>query len=192
MLDALANHVQLALEPGASLGIGHVTRGADEELLKDRLRGAGAVADQAIVGRHIAPPEEALPFLVDDPGNHLLHDVAVTPVVRQEYEADAVRSGRRQLEGCDFPEKRVRCLDQNPGAVAGVRLAAAGSAVLQIDEHVEGISNDLMRPLSFDVHDETHAARIVFRAGVVQTLSGRRTAVVRAEHNRNIVQGRTP
>ncbi len=58
-------------------------------------------------------------------------------VTRQEHEAAAVVLGRRQGDaqaGALTAEELVRHLDQDAGAVAGVRLAAAGAAMEQVDQ----------------------------------------------------------
>ena len=65
VLDALADHVQLALEARAIARRRRRLR-RNEHLLEDRLRRARARADQAVVGRHVAPAEQALPFFLDD------------------------------------------------------------------------------------------------------------------------------
>jgi hypothetical protein len=65
-------------------------------------------------------------------------------------------------------------LDQDARAVAGVGLAAAGAAVLQIDEHLEAALNDGVRTLSLYIDDEADATRVVLESGVIQALGLRR------------------
>jgi hypothetical protein len=56
----------------------------------------------------------------------------------QEHQAGAVRSGRGQRERHRVAEKAIRRLDEDAGAVAGVRIRSAGAAVFEVDEEVEG------------------------------------------------------
>ncbi len=53
---------QLALEVKAGAEVGQAWAAADEYLTHDRLTGGGRRPQRAIVGRHIAPAEEHLPF----------------------------------------------------------------------------------------------------------------------------------
>ena len=95
------------------------------------------------------------------------------PFDRQEDHADAVlaRRGQREAECRRFArEKLVRNLNQQAGAVAGFRIAAAGAAVRQVDEDLNALFDDVVGFLAFDVGDETHAAGIVLVARVVKSL----------------------
>jgi hypothetical protein len=42
----------------------------------------------------------------------------------------------------------------------------------QVDENLQRLFDDRMRPLTFDMDDEAHATRIVFVGGIVQSLGG--------------------
>src|SRR5438093_1600263 len=79
VLDALADHVQLALEAGRIIISGACRRRAarDENLFEDRLDRRRARSNRAVVGRHVAPPEQVLPFLGHDPHHQLLGGGAV-------------------------------------------------------------------------------------------------------------------
>ena len=70
VLDSLANDVQLALEERAIAQCGVTAR--NEHMLEDGLRRAGARADHGVVRRHVAPPDQALSFLVDDRRDQIL------------------------------------------------------------------------------------------------------------------------
>jgi hypothetical protein len=67
----------------------------------------------------------------------------------------------------------VRDLDQDSGAVAGVVLAAAGTAVIQVHQRLQTIANQLMRLSPLQIDDESHTATVVFVTRVIKTL-GRR------------------
>ena len=99
-------------------------------------------------------------------------------IAREEDEPGAVLALGRQLE----PEPRglaaeepIGHLDQDARAVARVRLAAARAAVQQVDEHLQRLLDDRVRPLAFDVDDEPHPARVMLERGIVQTLSWRQS-----------------
>ena len=86
-----------------------------------------------------------------------------TPVLGGRGEGNARRAGR-------FLEERVRFLEENAGAVAGVGFAPAGAAMVQIQEHLEGLLDDGVGLPAFDVDDKSHAAGIVLEPRVVQAL----------------------
>ena len=72
-------------------------------------------------------------------------------------------------------EEAVRHLDQDAGAVAGVLLAAAGAAVLEVQEDLEPLLDDACDLRPFDVDHEADAAGVVLVLRVVKTLRrGRR------------------
>ena len=52
---------------------------------------------------------------------------------REEDETPAVGAGRRQRKAEHFAQKAVRHLNEDARSVAGIRLAAAGAAVFEID-----------------------------------------------------------
>src|SRR5262249_8351545 len=76
-------------------------------------------------------------------------------------------------------------LNQDAGAVAGVHLAAARAAVLEVDEDLKRLPDDRVGALSLDVHDEADATRVVLGVGIVQPLGGRRT-IVRIRHGAGV------
>ena len=70
--------------------------------------------------------------------------------MRQEDEAGAVVADGRQLEAERLrAEEDVRHLDQQARAVARVGFAAAGAAVLEIDEQFETLLDDRVRRFPF-------------------------------------------
>ena len=137
-LEPLADDVELALE-----GVGVLRRAAaaDEGVAHARLDGPGARAQRCVVGRERPPAQEDLPFLGDDPLEELHAEFLLGRVGRGEERADAVVLGLGQLDP-QRPAARgqelVGNLDQDPGAVAGVVLAAAGAAVVQVDQRRAG------------------------------------------------------
>jgi len=81
---------------------------------------------------------------------------------RRQLDADALASwaGRREASGRDA------------GAVAGVHLAAAGAAVFEVQQHLDGVADDTVALLPLDVGDETDATGVVLVGGIVQALLG--------------------
>ena len=72
-------------------------------------------------------------------------------------------------------EERVRRLDEDAGAVAGIGFAAAGAAVLQVMQDLDGLLNDVVRLAALDVDDEADAAGVVLELRIVKPLLGRWT-----------------
>ncbi len=95
---------------------------------------------------------------------------------RQEHHADAVLAGWRQREaqaGALAREELMRDLDQQAGAVAGHRIAAAGAAVRQVDQDLDALEDDVVRLFPFDVGHKADAAGVALAGGVIQALRGR-------------------
>ena len=61
-------------------------------------------------------------------------------------------------------------MQQDPGTVATVRLRTGGTAVLEVLEGGEPVSNDLVRPSALDIGHHRHTARVGLVLGVVETL----------------------
>ena len=102
---------------------------------------------------------------------------------RQEDHADAVLAGcgQREAELRAFArEELVRDLDQDAGAVAGFRIAAAGAAMRQVDEDLNALLDDVVAFVAADVGDEADAAGIVLMRRIVKPLR-RRETVFRVE-----------
>ena len=86
-------------------------------------------------------------------------------VGRGEERTDAVVFGLGQLDPqrpAPRDEELVGDLDQDAGAVAGVVLAAAGAAVVQVDERRQAVADQLVRFPPLQVDDE--ARRRSYRA----------------------------
>ena len=73
----------------------------------------------------------------------------------------------------DLLEERVRHLHQHAGAVAGVGLAAAGAAMVEIAQDLDGLLQDLVGLAALHVDDEADAAGVVLELRIVETLFAR-------------------
>jgi hypothetical protein len=67
----------------------------------------------------------------------------------------------------------MRNLDQNAGAVARFRVASARAAMRQVDQDLNPFQNDFVAFFPANAGDKPNSARIMFVAGVVETLCGR-------------------
>jgi hypothetical protein len=61
--------------------------------------------------------------------------------------------------------------------------------VLEIDQHLQGVADDLMGALALYVYDEADAAGVMFGGGIVQTSIARRIC---CEHGRHILPPPAP
>ena len=150
VLEALADDVELALEGERVRRRRGGVAEADEDLAEDRLGPARRVAEGRIVGRDVAPAEDDLILVADQRLEARDQIVALRRVVRQEDEAGAVAAllGQREAErGGDLAQEPIGDLDQDAGAVAGVDLAAAGAAVLEVVQQLEALRDDRARGL---------------------------------------------
>ena len=119
-------------------------------------------------------PRTVKPFfprdLLDDP---LANQTRVL-IHRQEHHPDAVSAwfGQRKPQFPAFAsEKFVRDLDQDARSIARFRIAAAGSAMGQIDENFDALADDFVRLLPVEIDHETHPAGVMFMARVVESLA---------------------
>jgi len=63
---------------------------------------------------------------------------------------------------------------RNARTVAGVRLAAARTAMVEVREHLQRVADDGVRFLAFDVGEEADTTRLVFELRIVESLFFRR------------------
>jgi hypothetical protein len=114
----------------------------------------------------------------------VLHDLLAAPalfrVLRQEYKADSVLAGLRQaqIEGLALLlEEGVRHLNQEPSAISRERVAAAGSAVHQVQKQLDPVPHDRMRRAAVQCRYESNTTGVVFVARVVEARGRRQTHV---------------
>ena len=88
----------------------------------------------------------------------------------------AYARGCGQLEVDDLAEERVRDLQQDAGAVAGVRLGAGRAAVLEVAQRGDRLGDDVVAGLAGQGGDERDTAGVVLVESVVEAL-GRRERV---------------
>ena len=94
--------------------------------------------------------------------------------LREEEHPDAVLplSGQRNAEPLGLaPEKLVGKLENETGAVARIRIAAASTTMREVDENLNALFYDFVRAASLDIGDETDPTGVMFAPGVVKTLS---------------------
>ncbi len=73
-----------------------------------------------------------------------------------------------------IPARRtVRNLDQDAGAIAGFRIAAACAAMRQVNQDLHSLDDDVVGLHALDVDYKADTAGIMLVAGVIKTL-GRR------------------
>jgi hypothetical protein len=106
-----------------------VTASLDDHLPDHRSCHPRDLADVTVVDGDVAPPDHALPLGSDRVLDQLLEFRAALGVTRQVADADPVAADRRQLDAGDrAADERVGDLQQDPGAVAGVRVRALGAS----------------------------------------------------------------
>jgi hypothetical protein len=75
-----------------------------------------------------------------------------------------------EFERTFFQQKLMWSLNEDARAVTAVSVAPRCAAMLQVAQHLQRVSNNLMRSSPFDISDKTHATSIVLMAWIVQTL----------------------
>ena len=170
VLDDLADDVELSLE--LVLGC-RLRAGADEELPDEGRHLSRHLAALGKIRGHVAPAQELLTLVPDGLFDHLLAPLVVIRLPRQEDHADAVAARIRQgdTHGTAMPpEKGVGNLEQDAGAVAGMGVASAGAAMLEVDQDVNGVADDVVGLPAVEVGHDAHAARVVLMSRVVESL----------------------
>ena len=166
----LLHDVELAVE-GILVG---TRRGAlEEDLPNQRLARLGRIAQGGVVGRHLAPADDLDRFFGDDALEKVLGGAALGSLRRGEEHGDAVVPRGRQVDaggGADLAEEGVGHLNQDPGAVARVVLAADCAAVIEVCQDRYGLLDDLVGLLPLDVGDEADAAGVMLELGIVHPL----------------------
>ncbi len=139
VLDPLADDERLAVEVDAG-GAGGV---GDHEVGEGRHRGAGRGAEAGRVDGDVAPPDDVESLVGDDRLDRRPRLLGGDVVVGKERHPDGVGAGRREVDALvpeDAAQEAVGDLDEDPGAVTGVRLGARGPAVLEVGERQRGPS----------------------------------------------------
>ena len=146
---------------------------AEEHLPHERFGGQGRGAQGGVAGGYRAPAQHRLTFLRRDGSENSLAFGALGGVLREEHHANAIFPGRGQrhagLPGGQL-QKLVGGLDQDASAIAGVGLAAAGAAVIQVHQHLQRLLDDGVGLPALDVNHKANAAGLVLELRVVQTL----------------------
>ena len=171
MLNALADHEQLALE-----GILVRALAGDEDLTNNRLAVLGGLGESTIVARHIAPAEESLTFFVDYSRQRRFAGSTAIGRLRQEDVATTVAALRRQLDAelrRLGAQKGVGHLDQDAGAVAEQRIVSGRPSVREVLENLQALLDDRVALAILDMSDKADAAGVVFMGGVVEPLPAR-------------------
>src|SRR6266852_988860 len=148
-----------------------------KNLLDVGLRGSRHAADCGSVDRRIPPAQHGKSFLAHNSFQDSLALQALMIFYWQECHAHAVRTGQRQFETqlTALPHKElVWDLEENARAIAGFRIASAGPAMRQVEQHLDAFAYDVVTFVAADAGHESDPAGVVLLRRMVQTLSGRR------------------
>jgi hypothetical protein len=162
-LGDAADHVQLALERVRVEAWG----GGDDAVSDTRRSRRRGVTDVGEIERHVAPGDDALSLCLDGRADELLELGAARLVGRQEADGDAVLTWLREA-GYDRPEELVGQLDQDAGAVTGLRVGAGSAAVLEVLERADRPHDRLVRGDAVQFGDRADPAGVVLPGRVVE------------------------
>ena len=172
---ALADHVQLALQRV----LVHPQRVLDEDLLDVGLGDARDAADGIHVDWRIAPAEHAQSLLADDALDDPFAGQALVALHGEKHHAHAIlaRVGKGDADaGALAGEELVRDLDEQAGAIARFRIAAAGATVQQVQQDLNALEDDVVGLLALDVDHKPDPAGVALERRIVQALRLRVTA----------------
>ena len=112
-------------------------------------------------------PSTSWPSSITISSNSVSNPLAHRRVAGKEHQAGPIATLGRQGDPDPagfFSKEPVRHLHQDAGAVTGVRLAPAGTAVEQVDEQLQRLADDAVAFLALDVDDEADSAGVVLGA----------------------------
>ena len=122
----------------------------------------GLQAKAVRVGGYHAPCEDFESLLAHDLGNGLFLLTGGFDVAVKEGDACRIVTGFRQFGGHGGTHELIRHAHQDAGTVAGVFLGAHCATMVEVDEHFDGVVDDLtFRPL-VECGDHTYAASVMF------------------------------
>ncbi len=180
VFDAPPHHIELAVE----VFLLERLASFHEDLLDIGLRAACHTPDCVSVHRRIAPAHDLETLFAGDLFHHAFALQALQLAHREKDHAHGVaaRLGKLHAQrGAFLNEELMRNLNQHTGAVACLRIAAAGPAVLQVLQHLDALFHDVVALLALDAGDEAHAAGIVLIGRVVEPLRGRQSDGLRLQ-----------
>ena len=138
---------------------GELAAGADEELPDPRCVELCSRARLGGDDGNVTPADHLLALARHGRGEQLLELLAASPLTRQEADGDAVLTRRRQVELTG--EKRVRKLDEDAGAVAGLGVRAGRPAVLEPLERSQRPDDHLVLRAGVEPRHERDPASVV-------------------------------
>ena len=171
------HHVELPLERLFIQRLG----GLQKDLLDVGLRTARHASNRRGVHRRVAPAHHLEALFGDDLFHHAFALQPLQLAHRQKDHAHRVAARRGQLHpqlGALLGKELVRNLNQHARAVARLRIAAAGSAVLQVLQHLDALLHDRVALLALDVGDKPETAGVMLVRRVIQTLRVRQSVGV--------------
>ena len=119
------------------------------------------------VSRH---PRTVRPCSLGDFLQHAFAEHPLLPVHGKKNHPDSIftRSGQRKTElGAFAVEKGMRNLNEYASAVACFRIAAAGSAMRQVNKDLDALQHDIVRLAAFDIGDKAHTTSVMLVPRVV-------------------------
>ncbi len=167
VFHALTDAEGLAVEFDATelaFRIGH------DQRLERRHAGQGLQAESVRIGGYDAPCEHFEALFAHDLGNGLLLLAGSGDVAIQEGDARGVMTFFRKLHTGRGTHEFVGHTHENACAVARVLLGAHGATMVQIDQHLDGVIDDLAFRTLVEGGDHTHAASIMLGSRIVHTL----------------------
>ena len=167
MLDALADAEGLAIQVHA--GQSTVRRG-DHESLESRHGGKGLQAKAVRVGGHYSPGENFKAFLAHDFGDSLFLLTGGFDIAVKESDACGIVTGFRQFGGHGGTHELVRHAHQDACAITGVFLGANSTTVIKVDQHLDGVGDDLALGALVQSGDHTHTTGVMLIGGVIHTV----------------------
>ena len=174
-LEPLADDVELALE---AVGVGDPRPAADEGVEHRRLDRAALSPSELLSVSSGRQPRKICPSSATISLEERLAELLLRRRSgEREERADAVmlRARAASIPSGRHRETRNSCgiWIKQPRAVAGVVLAAAGAAMVQVVERRQAVADELVRFPPLQVDDEADAAAIVLVPRVVETLGWR-------------------
>ena len=120
--------------------------------------------------RHVAPAEHLEVLLLGDLLDECHGLISFVRVHREERDTRREPTCFGKFEGDLVTQEPVRHVDQDPRAVAGIRLGTGGATVIEVVQRGERLLNDVVARPASQCGDEGHTAVLRLRGRVVEPL----------------------
>jgi hypothetical protein len=148
-------------------------------------------ARRAGIDRHLAHPQEVLRLALGDLLEEREEHVPAGRIRGQEQHAQAPGSWGPERDAellAVFANERIRDLNEDARAIAGLGIGGRGPAVLEVLEDRERLDDHVVARAALHPRDEAHAARVVLHRRAIEAMRLGLTAQLRERPHPRVIE----